>query len=244
MVYGLSREVRRFADLNELSASVAEDISRLISRVVKLKGRFSLALSGGSTPRLLYRILGTTYQDMIPWNAVHFFWGDERYVPHDDKDSNYKMAREALLDLVTAPAGNIHPIPTTYRKPEDAAKSYEKDLRGFFGADGDTFDLVLLGMGKEGHTASLFPESPAVEETDRWTMAVEVNDKPSKRITLTYPILNRAAVVYFLISGPEKAEAIARVFDNSTYTHSCPAKGVNPPNGRVVWWIDSSIPDF
>ncbi|MCL5268161.1 MAG: 6-phosphogluconolactonase [Bacteroidetes bacterium] len=244
MVYGLNREVRRFADLNELSASAAEDINRLIVRAVRLKSRFSLALSGGTTPRLLYRILGTTYRDKIPWKAVHFFWGDERYVPHDDKDSNYHMAKESLLEIIPVPVENVHPIPTTYAEPAEAAELYEKELRKFFDTTGDTFDLVLLGMGKEGHTASLFPESPALAETNRWALAVEVAANPPKRITLTYPVLNRADAVYFLISGQEKAEAIARVFDTSTYSHSCPAKGVNPSNGKVVWWIDSSIPDF
>ncbi len=240
----MSCEIRKFGDLNELSASVAENIGDLVRVAAGAKGKFTLALSGGSTPRTLYHILATSYRDSIPWEAVHFFWGDERYVPRDDSESNFRMAKETLLDLAPIPRGNVHPIPTSYSGPEQAARLYEEDLRKFFDDTGSTFDLVLLGMGKEGHTASLFPKSPALDEQKRWVTAVEAPARPSTRITLTLPVLNRASAVYFLVSGREKADALGKVFDTATDPHDCPAKALDPSGGKLIWWIDSTLSNY
>lgn len=242
MVHDMSREIRKSSGLDEMSASVALDINDLIRAAAAANRKFTLALSGGNTPRTLYHILATTYHDSIPWEAVHFFWGDERYVPHDDAESNFRMVKETLLDLVPIPGENVHSIPTSYSDPEEAARAYEEDLRKFFGDTGNTLDLVLLGMGKEGHTASLFPNSPALDEKTRWVAAVEAPARPSRRITLTLPILNRASGVYFLASGREKAEAFRKVFDSETDLHDCPAKALDPSQGDVIWWIDASLP--
>lgn len=240
----MNRNIRKSRDLNELSASTARDINDLSRIAAGANGKFTLALSGGNTPRTLYHMLATTYHDSIPWEAVHFFWGDERYVSHDDVQSNFRMVKETLLDLVSIPKGNVHPIPTSYSDPVQAAKKYEEELRSFFDDSGSTFDLVLLGMGKEGHTASLFPHSPALKEKVSWVRAVEAPAKPFKRITLTLPLLNRSSAVYFLVSGREKADALRRVFDPETDQEDCPAKALDPSNGKLVWWIDSTIPEL
>jgi 6-phosphogluconolactonase len=174
-------EIKKFRDLDELSIALAKDIADLINQIVKGKKYFSIALSGGNTPRKLFRLLGGTNGKSIPWNSVEIFFCDERYVPHEDKQSNYRMVKENLLDLVSIPQKNIHPIPTSYSNPNEAAQAYEKELRKYFSFEENTFDLVLLGMGKEGHTASLFPGSPALDEKKNWVAAVEVRTTPLSR---------------------------------------------------------------
>lgn len=237
-------EVRKFRDLIELSSAVAENIAELIKEVVASKGVFHLALSGGNTPTTLFRILATTYRNSIPWKSVHVFFCDERFVPHMDPLSNFRMAKENLFDLLSIPRENIHPIPTDYLEFEISAGSYETELRKFFSDDGNTFDLAVMGIGKEGHTASLFPNSLALDEEERWVLAVHVNAVPPRRVTLTFPVLNRAGAVYFLVSGTDKAEIMGRILDNWFDYHACPAVGIIPKNGRPVWWIDlSASPD-
>ncbi len=150
-------DVRVFADVDEISLRVAEAAVRTINESVQTNGTCSVVLSGGSTPRTLYRMLSSQFRDQIPWTKVHVFWGDERYVPLTDSHSNYRMARETLLDHVPCPAGNVHPMPTGVPDPEVAARDYEETLRTYFSKGWPCFDLVLLGLGDEGHTASLFP---------------------------------------------------------------------------------------
>lgn len=233
-------EIRKFGTLDELSLAAAEDIASLIRDTVTEQGRFALALSGGNTPRTLHRLLAERYREDIPWNAVHIFFGDERYVPHDDKQSNYLMAKETLLDLVPIPAENIHPVPTGLPEYRKSADAYETELKKFFADDKQSFDLLLLGMGKEGHTASLFPHLKALDEKERWTAAVEVPAVPAKRITVTYPVLNRSSAVYFLISGEDKQDALEKVFDDASDFHLYPARGISPAAGRLVWWVAES----
>ncbi len=236
----MTGDVKKFRDLNELSEAAAMDIADFIASTVSRRGHFSLALSGGSTPRTLHNLLGTVYRKKIPWEAVSIFFGDERYVPHTDNQSNYLMAGETLLNLVPIPVRNIHPIPTDHSDPVKAAEAYETELRKHFPEIGSSFDLVILGMGKEGHTASLFPGSPALDEKRRWVMSVEVPVLPRRRITLTYPILNRASAVYFLVSGSDKKGALREVVARSSDYHKFPAKGVSPVHGRLEWWVDSA----
>lgn len=236
----VKREVRKFRDLDELSESAAASIRTLAVQTVSRKGRFSIALSGGNTPRTLHHLLATRYRDEIPWESVLVFFGDERYVPHSDKQSNFLMARQTLLDMVPIPASNLFPIPTNLPEPELAAAAYEEELKKVFGDQGTSFDLLVLGMGKEGHTASLFPGSTALDESRRWTAAVEVPVLPPKRITLTYPVLNRSESVYFLVSGGDKSGALKEVLSESSGFHLYPAKGIAPPAGRVEFWVDSA----
>jgi len=231
-------DVRVFADVDELSLRAAEAEVRTIDESVQSNGSFSLALAGGNTPRTLYRLLSSQFRDRIPWTKVQVFWGDERYVPLDDPRSNYRMARESLLDAVPCPAENVHPMPTELRDPDVAARDYEKTLRGYFSKDWPRFDLVLLGIGEEGHTASLFPGSPALEETRRWVVAVKAPVEPPQRLTLTLPALTHAANVYFLVSGSNKAQALHHILTGSPDPKKYPASGIHQVQGTVIWWVD------
>ena len=175
---------------------------------------FTLALSGGGTPRRLYELLaGPPYRDVFPWHRTHFFWGDERFVPRDDASSNYRMVRDAMLSQAPIRGANIHPVPTEGLTPEAAASDYERELKSFYGAARldparPLFDVNLLGLGPDGHTASLFPGTAALEEREQWVAAV-VGPKPT-RITLTYPALESSRHVAFLVAGKEKREIFSR----------------------------------
>ena len=177
---------------------------------------FAIALSGGSTPRRLYeRLAEPTYRDRFPWSRTHWFWGDERFVAHDDALSNYRMVREALLSLAAIPATNVHAIPTEGVSPESAASAYERELKSFYGAERldparSLFDVTLLGLGPDGHTASLFPNTAVLAERDRWVATV-VGAKSEVRITLTYPVLESSRNAVFLVTGEEKRAALARL---------------------------------
>ncbi len=235
----MNSDVRVFADLHALSVAAAGAVAGTITRATRATGRCALVLSGGSTPRTLYQLLATDYRDRVPWRNVHVFWGDERYVPPTDPRSNYRMAKEALLDQIPCPAANVHPMPTEIRDPDAAARAYEETLRGYFAGGGSPrFDLVLLGLGQEGHTASLFPRSPALAERTRWVVAVTVPADPPTRLTLTLPALAHAATTYFLVAGSNKAQAFSRVMDASADPNEYPAALVRSGGGTVVWWID------
>jgi 6-phosphogluconolactonase len=239
----MKSDIRVFADVDELSLRAAEAAVRTINESVRSSRSFSVALSGGNTPRTLYHLLSTRFRDQIPWANVHVFWGDERYVPLADPQSNYRMAREALLDMVPCPAENVHPMPTELPNPEVAAREYEKTLRSYFSKDRPHkdwphFDLVLLGLGEEGHTASLFPGSPALNETKRWVVAVKAPAEPPLRLTLTLPALTEAANIYFLVTGSNKAQALQHVLTGSPALKIYPASGVRSAQGTVIWWVD------
>lgn len=240
MGHDLIGTLKKFRTLEELSASVAQEIDGLINNVVTSKGVFHLALSGGNTPRTLFNILATTYRELIPWKSLHVFFCDERFVPHDNPLSNFRMTKETLLDLVPIPQKNIHPIPTSNLELRTAARNYESELRKFMSDDGNSFDLAIMGIGKEGHTASLFPGSLALDEKEKWTLGVEVNAVPPQRITLTFPILNRAAITYFLVSGSDKSEVMEEILKGTSDFHKYPIAGIRPENGKLVWWVDSA----
>jgi 6-phosphogluconolactonase len=200
------------ADPEALSRRVAD---WMLEVATTKAGAFSVALSGGSTPRPLYEHLaGPPYRDAFPWSRTHWYWGDERFVPHDDPLSNYRMAREALLSRAPIPAINIHPIPTEGITPDEAASAYERELKSFYGAERldparPLFDVTLLGLGPDGHTASLFPNTEVLAERDRWVAAV-VGAKSEARITLTYPVLESSRNAVFLVAGEEKRAVLAR----------------------------------
>jgi 6-phosphogluconolactonase len=232
-------DVRICADARELSERAAAATVATIAGAVTRHGRCSLVFSGGNTPRALYALLASTYRDQIPWAQVHAFWGDERYVPSDDSASNYRMAREALLEQVPLPFQNIHPMPTHLSSAEAAAHEYERTLRAEVGGHRPPFDLMLLGMGEDGHTASLFPRSPALRETTRWVAAVTVPAAPSARLTLTLPAIATAARIFVLVSGPGKAGALAHVLSPGADPDDYPAAGLPSTSGLVTWWVDS-----
>lgn len=238
MEHRLKDEIKKFADLDELSRSAAKNIFEEMKKAVARDGRFSIALSGGHTPAALYHILATVYYDLINWDLTHVYFGDERFVSHADPRSNFKMAKDVLLSLIPLPEGNIHPIPTDRFGPEESAIEYEQILRKAF-AGNTAFDVVLLGMGVEGHTASLFPESPALDENKRWVVAVDVPVLPSKRITLTFDILNRSRATFILVAGKDKADTIRGVIGTDADYHTFPVKGIRPSSGRLNWYLDA-----
>ena len=234
----MKSDLRVFSDVNELSLRAAEAVARTINDAVRSAGRCSLVLSGGNTPRTLYGLLASRFREQIPWAHVHVFWGDERYVPPGDAHSNYRMAKDTLLDHVPCPAANVHPMPTHFSDPDAAARDYEATLRSYFSSEPSAFDLVLLGLGPEGHTASLFPGLPALAEVTRWVTAVTAPADPPVRLTLTFAALNRAANAYFLVTGSNKARALHDILTGTADPNTCPAAGVRLAAGRLIWWVD------
>jgi 6-phosphogluconolactonase len=220
--------------------SLCHEAARRFASAAEATGRrpFRVALSGGGTPRRLYEFLASAeFQRRIPWERVHFFWGDERMVPHDHPQSNYRLARDTLLKHVRIPPKNIHPVPVSLPLAQ-AATEYEQELRRHFGRRWGfpEFDLILLGLGDDGHTASLFSGSPALHEKQRWVAAHQPPHLPG-RITLTLPVLNAARRVFFLVSGDTKATALRVALEASGHL---PAQLVHPKKGELLWLADSA----
>jgi 6-phosphogluconolactonase len=232
------------ANLEELSREAAARFQRLAADRIAAAGRFSVALSGGSTPRALYRLLGEPpSREAIDWPRVLLFWGDERFVPADHPDSNYRLAREAFISRVPIPAGNVHPIPTESDDPQAAAAQYEETLRHFLAVpEGEwpRFDLILLGLGADGHTASLFPGSPALDEHRRLVAAAHAPKLGAWRLTLTPPVLRSARHVVFLVSGSDKASVLREVLEGPCDPHRLPAQLVQPEKGDLTWLADEA----
>ncbi len=227
--------LRVFRDHEALSRAAARFFAEAVLRAVRRTGSFSAALSGGATPRRLYELLGAGSAG-IPWRRVHLFWSDERCVPVRHRDSNYRLVKEYLLSRIELPNEQVHRIVCS-RDAEAAAASYERTLQRFFGTDAiPSFDLVLLGIGTDGHTASLFPGDPALGVQDRWTAAVHPPQASQSRVTLTLPVLSAASTVLFLASGREKAGIVQRVVEGERCRY--PACMVRPLKGRVVWMVD------
>jgi 6-phosphogluconolactonase len=234
----MSPETRVHEDAGEMSLAAAAAASSVIRERVRAAGRCSLVLSGGSTPRTFHRLLASRFRDEVPWQQVHIFWSDERYVPHDDERSNYGMARETLLDHVPCPPENVHPMPTHLADADSAAREHEAELRTWFTDGRPRFDLSILGMGDDGHTASLFPNSPSLAETTRLVLAVPGPAVSPLRLTLTLPALNAAANTYFLVQGRNKAAAVSAVLSGNADSSLFPAAAVQPAEGTVTWWLD------
>ncbi len=232
------RTVEVLFDKQSLVDRALELVLAKLRSTLEKRDRATIVLAGGSTPKPLYEALAG--QD-LPWDKLHVFWGDERYVPPDDPDSNQRMARLAWLDRVPIPAANIHPFPTQAGNPETDANSYETHLRQFFGLsekDFPVFDLILLGMGDDGHTASLFPHTEAVQVCDR---AVAVGNKDGQpRLTLSVPTINLAECVIFLVAGENKREALSHVFSSDPDTDAYPAAIVEPLEGELWWLLDAA----
>lgn len=231
-------QVRRFGDKEELSRAAAELFAKSAHRAVAEQGRFSALLSGGETPRRAYELLAREpLCSRIPWQGVHLFWGDERCVPATDRASNFRMARNAFLDRVPLPGAQIHPI-VCDGEAEEAASRYETLLRNHFRSGDARFDLVLLGLGEDGHTASLFPGSPLLDERERWVMPSPGGHEGIMRLTLTLPALNRARLVLVLVAGAGKADVLRRVLEEPPPPRPLPAQLIAPTRGEVVWLVD------
>jgi 6-phosphogluconolactonase len=247
---GRTHVVRRFADLDALSQAAADDIIALARAAVAARGTCSIALAGGSTPQRLFRLL-TQRRDAAPWPQIDVWWGDERPVPPDHPESNYRMAREVLLDPLHLGASQVHRIAGEL-EPDAAARAYEGELVAALGAP-PVFDVVLLGMGSDGHTASLFPGSPAVDptggsaslaDTTRWVVANPVTSPlvrgTAVRITLTAPALNAARHIRFLVAGADKAAALAQVLEGPRDPQRYPSQLISPAAGDIVWLVDTA----
>jgi len=237
-------ELRAFADAGELARAAAEEVARRGAAAVHQRGRFTIALSGGATPRRLYALLAdpmAPLRERLDWNAIDLFWGDERHVPPDHPDSNYRMAREALIDHVPIPPERVHRVPAEDPDAARAAALYEAELRQAFALappQKPRFDLMLLGLGPDGHTASLFPGSAAVHETERLVVAPWIEKFSAARITVTPPVINHAAAVIFLVSGEDKADALVAVREGERQVERYPAQVVAPDDGELLWLVD------
>ena len=249
----IEQEVHNFDSLEALSQQAAEFVYRCACEKVEKNGRFSLVLSGGTTPRRLYETLARKpFAENMPWDRCHFFWSDERFVPFEHQESNFGMAYRAMLARVPVPEPNIHRMPTDSDSAEEAAVLYEDHLRKFFSSgprpkvsssgEGDfpRFDIVLLGVGPDGHTASLFPGSHALKERSRWVALAEApkNYQTRMRLTLTLPVLNSADCVLFLVAGEGKTPVIGKIFGRPEPAEKkFPAARVRPDQGNLIWFV-------
>ena len=241
----MERDIRFFSSLDTLGRAAADLIIEHARRCIREKDVFTLVLSGGSTPRPLYELLATPlYAKQLDWTRTHLFWGDERNVEPDSLDSNFNMAHQALVSKVSIPPENVHRIPAGKEPVQSVAEAYETTLRSFFSMpDGEIgfprFDVILLGMGKDGHTASLFPGSPGLDEKRKWVISVDPPDMSPQvaRITITLPVINNGASVLFLVSGSEKEEVLRDLFNRPDGEHpGYPASKVKP-SGDLFWFI-------
>ena len=231
-------EIRVYPNLDVLSQAAADFFLKLAEQSIKESGRFTVALSGGSTPQPLYQNLSSKRrQHKLDWGKTHLFWGDERCVPPDHPDSNYRMAREILLSQIEVPERNIHRVPTEM-DPRMAAFSYEERLRAFFKDPLPQFDLVLLGMGDDGHTASLFPHSAGLNEEERWFIANFAPERETWRLTLTKNAINAARNIAVLVAGSSKAGMLSKVLEGDYEPAEKPIQLISPTAGKMTWFVD------
>jgi len=237
-----ARNIIVLEDMQALCVRAAEEVAHFAGEAICTHGEFTLCLSGGATPAATYELLATRFHLSVDWKEVRFFWGDERCVPPDDPASNYAMANRTMLSKLELRPGQIHRIPGEL-PPEEGARAYEHDLREFFGigaGEFPRFNLVLLGLGDNSHTASLFPGSPAIRETDRLAIAVEVEAPERHRVSLTAPVFNHAARVMFIVGGESKAQAVRNILQGPRDPEKFPAQLIAPEDGEVLWLLDKA----
>jgi 6-phosphogluconolactonase len=234
-----TRSIEVLATAADLFHAAAEEFVSVGRTAIGAQGRFTVALSGGSTPKALYSLLASNYADFA-WNRVFLFFGDERHVPTTDPESNYKMVNESLLTKIAIPAANVFRVAAENPDADAAASEYEKQLRQFFElkpGESPRFDLILLGLGPDGHTASLFPDSKALDEPSHLVVANWVAKFNTHRITLTFPVLNQAAEVMFMACGADKADMVHQILEGKN-TQPFPAQRIQPSNGKLLWMLD------
>ena len=241
MALSSAPEIRVLTTPQELFEVAAEEVVHDANAAVKERGRFTIALSGGSTPKSLFNLLATNARTVFPWDKTLFFWSDERHVPPTDPDSNYHMANEVMLSKVPVPPQNVFRMGAENPEATAVAAEYEKAIQKNFQLEAGAvpvFDLILLGMGPDGHTASLFPGTAALQEKSRLVVANWVEKLKTHRLTFTLPVLNAARNVVFLVSGTDKASALKAVLEENVPGEQYPAKLVRPVNGRLIWFVD------
>jgi len=234
-------DLRILTTPQELFAAAAEEVVRAANEAVSSQGRFTIALSGGSTPKSLFNLLASNARAALPWDRMFFFWGDERHVRPTEADSNYRMAEETMLSKIPVQAGNVFRYAAENPDASAAAEAYEKTLQQFFALQPGQFprfDLMLLGMGPDGHTASLFPGTAALHEKSKLAVANWVEKLKTSRLTLTLPVLNSARCVLFLVGGTDKASALKAVLEGNAPGEQYPAKLVRPTDGELIWMVD------
>ena len=224
-------------DSAALAQAAADLFARVTTEAVAARGRAAVALSGGSTPRQMGEVLVSTHRDQVPWNRLEVFWGDERWVPESSPESNAGVAKRTFLDHVPIPPERVHPFPTAGLEPAEAAAAYEETIRSVLGSS-PRFDLVLLGMGDDGHTASLFPGTAALGERTALAVANHVPKLDATRLTLTVPVLNAGRDVVFLVGGAGKAATLAAVLEGPDRPEELPAQLIRPTDGRLLWLVD------
>lgn len=234
------REVIICRDVNELNRKAAEQFISLAGEAISQTGQFTVALSGGSTPKALYSLLASPdYRERVDWSRIHLFWGDERCVPPDHAESNFRMVQESLLSKIQIPSENVHRM-MGEKEPEQAATEYEEHLRQFFHLPRGgvpRFDLIFLGLGEDGHTASLFPDTAALNEKEHLVATVYVEKLKAHRLTLTLPVINAAAQVTFLVSGQSKTAIVNDIVGLNSDSFIYPAAKVSPIDGQLTWLV-------
>jgi len=234
-----------FKDGGDLAAHAADFIVRVAREAIEARGRAMVALAGGTTPQATYEMLARpAHRSRIDWDHTYLFFGDERWVPANDPSSNFAMVERTLLSSVSVPPGHVFPMPTHLATGADAAASYATTLADAFGPPVGLprFDLILLGLGTDGHTASLFPGAASLHLTDRWVVATPAGSLPPfvERITLTFPVLNAAREILFLVTGENKADALRDVLESHGGLEQRPAAGVHPGDGTLTWFVDEA----
>lgn len=242
--YSIFVMIKVFKDQQHASKAMAEDFRDVAVGAVEKRGRFTVALTGGSSPLALYKILASKpYRYEIPWNRSFVFWGDERSVPFDDDQNNAKMAFKTLLNYVSVPGDQIYRMNSEI-PPEKTAEEYEKKIKQHFKSNEPLFDLVLLGMGADGHTASIFPGTEVVREQKRWVSTSYNVEQKTDRITLTAPLLNKAKRIFFAVFGKKKAATLKEVMQGEYNPESLPVQLINPGHGLVHWYVDEAAAEF
>lgn len=239
----MSGTLRVFEKEADLFAAAAATFVEIVRETLRKRPQFTVALAGGSTPRAMFeRLAAPPLRDEVDWRAIHWFWGDERSVPADHADSNFRMARETLLSKVDIDPEKVHRLRGEADPLCEAATEYQHELARVCGVPADgpppSVDLVLLGMGNDGHTASLFPNTAALQEREKWVVANDVPQQYTKRLTMTYPLLNAAETVMFLAAGAGKARILREVRQGPHDPQKLPAQGIAPTSGRLWWYID------
>jgi 6-phosphogluconolactonase len=238
LTYTRKYNIEVFQSIDALNKAVADYIVTVSNKAIAERGRFTIALSGGDSPQKLYALLAKTpYSEQIEWKKIFVFWGDERWVPIDDKRNNAYQVKSILLDKVIIPASNIHRIPVNL-SPNQAVIKYEKELRAFFENKPIQLDVILLGLGENGHTASLFPGTKVIHEHAEGIRFVEGNPPIGGRITMTAALINRARHILFLVTGEKKAGILGKVLDDSYQPNLYPAQLIKPIHGDLIWFAD------